>query len=131
MTSHEPDRPYNYFVSYNWGGGYGSSEFNLSHPIRGWSDISLITGLLAESFRRNRPLINPGNIVIVNYQLMSGPEDGAAPDTPAQLVAEQALREVLALVDQLRNSGGIDGPTLARLGDLRQVASRGLGGRRG
>ena len=129
MTSHEPDRPYNYFVSYNWGGGWGSSEFNLSQPIRGWSDISLIAELVVQSIRRDKPFLGSVNVVIVNYQLMSGPED-VVPSTPAQLVAEQALREVLSMVDQF-DTPRDPGRVRAFVGDVRQVAARGLGVRRG
>ncbi|MFD6565443.1 hypothetical protein [Micromonospora profundi] len=127
MTSREPDRPYNYFVSYNWGGGWGSSEFSLSQPIRGWSDIALIAELLVQSVRRDKPFLKHVNVVIVNYQLMSGPED-VVPSTPAQLVAEKALREVLSTVDQLGRDPGSVKPIMR---ELREIASRGLGVHRG
>ncbi|MEV5211292.1 hypothetical protein AB0K35_27850 [Micromonospora sp. NPDC053740] len=129
MTSREPDRPYKYFVSYNWGGGWGSHELNLSQPIRGWSDISLVTEVLVRSVRRDKPCMENANVVIVNYQLMSGPED-VVPSTPAQLVAEQSLRDLLAMVDQFdtpRDPGRVS----AFVSDVRRVAFRGLGGTRG
>lgn len=63
---------YVYFVSYNHGLGFGSSEVFLRRPITTWQDIESVTRLLTERAIRCGA-INP-HVVLLNYQLMRGPE---------------------------------------------------------
>lgn len=115
--------PYSYFVSYNWGGGTGNLEAFLTHPVTDWSGIKVFTKVAAEHARAPE-----SQIVILNYQLMSSPD--STQDESRLVAAELALRDLLAMVDQF-DTPRDPGRAQAFVGDVRQVALRGLGERRG
>lgn len=117
MTEQTAEYPYHYFVSYSWTWGKGSGDISLAEPVRGWSDIALLGKLATQSVRREHPNVEVGEVVILNYQLMSGPEHGKA---------EQALRDLLDMVGQF-DAPHDPGRVREFLSDARRLALRGLG----
>lgn len=65
--------PYAYFFSYSHssrnGSGFGSTEIFTEFPITSYEQIQKVTGVIADRLH-----IPPSAIVILNYQLLRGPE---------------------------------------------------------
>ncbi|QKW15426.1 hypothetical protein [Verrucosispora sp. NA02020] len=117
------DMPYRYFVSYAHSRGFGSIDIRSAQPADTYETV--------QEFRRtvaaNSQLME-SEIVILNYIPLSTNPTGTVYQRAER--AESALRNLLGMVRQFdtpRDSGRVQ----AFVGDVRQVALRGLGDDRG
>lgn len=63
------NKVYVYFVSYAHHGGFGNAMITLNQPINRWETLKEIEQYLTEANK----MMN-GQIAIINYQLLRGPD---------------------------------------------------------
>lgn len=75
-----PDVPYIYFVSYSLvapgrGAGFGSQPVSYDRPVTRFADVEVLTQKIHERMTADGHVLPLANIVVLNYQLLSGPEE--------------------------------------------------------
>ncbi|WP_435233383.1 hypothetical protein [Micromonospora aurantiaca (nom. illeg.)] len=72
---------YSYFVSYSFtmpnpkGMGFGSQQVDYDRPVRRFADVEVLTQKVHERLLSLGHAVPAGAIVVLNFVLLSGPEE--------------------------------------------------------